>query len=241
MNNFKIGDVVKHRQYGVGVIKRDIGFGYAVEFIKGSRMMHDCGGLCEKNHGYYIYKDDIVLNIELIVGYEKAYRINTTNNTKIPQIITEVAINGNSARTVCDESEFNEKTGILIACAKTTIDEPANKLLYDIALETWDNPFSIVIIKKLADLACGGSFEKLYHKWQKDKEFHNNKLRICHVCGKKFDTEEEARNHECWHVENKKRKHEKYIIRKEAKKRIAELEKESKINDMIKEMTDDEV
>ena len=73
------------------------------------------------------------------------------------------------------------------------------------------------VLEAIAQLACGGNFDKEYDKavkWNKLIELHD---RTCTYCGKVFDTIAEREEHEAWHVERRKARHERYLLRKRAK------------------------
>ncbi len=70
--------------------------------------------------------------------------------------------------------------------------------------------------------AIYGSFETEYQKYKKKEAQLDKKLRICTVCGKLYDTQEEARNCEKAHKERKEADAKAWIIRKEAIRRLKE-------------------
>ena len=70
--------------------------------------------------------------------------------------------------------------------------------------------------------AIYGSFETEYQKCKKKEAQKDKKLRICTICGKLYDTQEEARNCEKAHKERKEADNAKWIIRKEAIRRLKE-------------------
>lgn len=173
----------------------------------------------------------------MVVDIIDEFEINKTNNTKVKYIRTKVKTALGKASVRCRESEYEKMTGVYIACAKITASksEEAN-LMYEIAMKMWDSDMGMKILDTLADRACDGDFGKMYKKFIKEENHLNKKLCTCHVCGTTFETSEQAREHEKWHNENKKRKHEAYLIRKEAKKRIADAERESKIESLMADM-----
>lgn len=116
------------------------------------------------------------------------YRIDKSNNTRIPTITTEVLVNGKdyqySGSATCDKTDFDEREGVLNA---------------------------------IANAVCCGNFDREFNKVMKNKAFANKKSRTCTYCGQLFDTVAEKEAHEAWHVERRKARHERYLLRKRAK------------------------
>ena len=79
--------------------------------------------------------------------------------------------------------------------------------------------------------AIYGSFETEYQKYCKQRNKEDKKLRICTVCGKLYDTQEEAKSCEKAHKERKEADNAKWIIRKEAIRRLKEQIYEDAVND----------
>lgn len=91
--------------------------------------------------------------------------------------------------------------------------------------------------------AIYGSFETEYQKYCKQRNKEDKKLRICTVCGKLYDTQEEARNCEKAHKERKEADNAKWIIRKEAIRRLKEQTYENSVQsemDRLKNKPKDE-
>lgn len=66
--NFRIGDKVNHKVYGVGEVKY-IRYGkhYAVEFEEENDIFHTCSGFCKNLHGYWCLKRELELSeLELL-------------------------------------------------------------------------------------------------------------------------------------------------------------------------------
>ena len=155
---------------------------------------------------------------------------NKTTELTIPTITTKVYTVNGTASTTCDESEFDERTGCLVACAKVIASksEEAN-LMYQMAMKTWEYKMSTTILETLADRAVGGNFNQEYKKWKKNFAQIDKKQRTCKICGKLFETKEEARECEKAHRQRKVDKLNKYLERKEAMRVARErLEKERK-------------
>lgn len=155
---------------------------------------------------------------------------NKTTKLTIPTITTKAYTINGTASTTCDESEFDERTGCLVACAKVIASksEEAN-LMYQMAMKTWEYKMSTTILETLADRAVGGNFNQEYKKWKKKVAQTDKKQRTCKICGKLFETKEEARECEKAHRQRKVDKLNKYLERKEAMRIAKErLEKERK-------------
>lgn len=133
----------------------------------------------------------------------EGYRIDKSNNTKIPTMTTEVLVNGKdyqySGSATCDKTDYEEREGVLNA---------------------------------IANAVCGGNFDREFNKVMKNKAFADKKSRTCTYCGQVFDTVEEKQEHEAWHVECKKARRERYLLRKRAK----EIAFEEQAQKMAKEM-----
>lgn len=135
----------------------------------------------------------------------EGYRIDKSNNTKIPTMTTEVLVNGKdyqySGSATCDKTNFDEREGVLNA---------------------------------IANAICCGNFDREFNKAMKNKAFANKKSRTCTYCGQVFNTVEEKQEHEAWHVERKKARRERYLLRKRAK----EIAFEEQAQKMAKEMVE---
>lgn len=166
--------------------------------------------------------------------------INKTNGEKIPMKRTVAYIGSNTdvkADTSCPVVEYDERIGCLIAAAKISAKKSSEaKMMYNIARNTWGTELSWAILFELADSAFNGNFERAYKKFHNDNVKFEKKRLTCSFCGKVFETVEEKRKHENEHIQRKKDKREKYLIRKEAKRRLAEAEREGKIEQTMKEL-----
>ena len=89
------------------------------------------------------------------------------------------------------------------------------------------------VLEALANLACRGDFDKQYRKAVKIRKRVDEARRTCVYCGKVFDSVEERKDHEAWHVERRKARHERYKLRKRAK----EIAFEEAAQKLAKEMT----
>jgi hypothetical protein len=136
----------------------------------------------------------------------EGYRMDKSNNTKIPTVTTEVVYKdkdgcatGGSA--TCDKADYDERQGV---------------------------------IEALANMCCDGNFDREYNKvikWNKKQDLRN---RTCRYCGQVFDTYQERIKHMDWHVERKKARRERYLLRKRAKE-IAFEEQAQKLAKEMKE------
>ena len=124
-------------------------------------------------------------------------RINKTNNTKYDVITTEVTVgNIHNIVTLSVNDENDTKMAVMYAICNAVV---------------------------------GGNFDIAYEKYLKEKEAKENPIsaRTCSYCGMIFNTIQEKEEHEkLEHIEKRKARHERYLIRKEAKRRLAEIEQE---------------
>ena len=136
----------------------------------------------------------------------EGYRIDKSNNTRIPTMTTEVLINGKdyqySGFATCDKTDYEEREGVLNA---------------------------------IANAVCGGNFDREFNKVMKNKAFANKKSRTCTYCGQVFDTVEEKQAEEAWHVECKKARRERYLLRKRAKEIAFEEQAQKLAKEIIAE------
>lgn len=136
----------------------------------------------------------------------EGYRMDKSNNTKIPTITTEVLVNGvdyqYSGSATCDKADYSERDGILNA---------------------------------IANAVCCGNFDREFNKVIKNRAFADKKARTCTYCGKVFDTVEEKQAHEAWHVERKKARRERYLLRKRAKEIAFEEQAQKMAKEIIAE------
>lgn len=88
------------------------------------------------------------------------------------------------------------------------------------------------VLEGIAQLYCKGRFDKEYEAAVKLNKRNDKVNRTCVYCRKIFDTAEERVEHEKWHVERKKARRERYLLRKRAK----EIAFEEQAQKMAKEM-----
>ena len=91
------------------------------------------------------------------------------------------------------------------------------------------------VLEALANMYCDGDFDKVYNKAVKRNEFADKKKRTCTYCGQLFDTVEEKQAHEAWHVERKKARRERYLLRKRAKEIAFEEQAQKMAKEIISE------
>lgn len=118
---------------------------------------------------------------------EEGYRIDKTCNKQIPTIKTTVS-----------SITYPWKDGVA-TCDKADYEERQG------------------VLEALANLFCNGNFDREFAKAVKGRKAADKKARTCSFCGKVFDTIEERAEHEAWHVERKKARQERYLLRKRAK------------------------
>ena len=91
------------------------------------------------------------------------------------------------------------------------------------------------VLEALANAVCGGEFEKRYSKAVKANKDADLIMRTCTYCGKVCDTSEEKIEHEKWHVERKKARRERYLLRKRAKEIAFEEQAQKMAKEIIAE------
>lgn len=161
---------------------------------------------------------------------------------KIGTISTTVRTELGQATTTCDKSNYYDiYTGALVAAAKITAHKSEEAmLLFKTAIDMWGNEMCTSILKALANRAfINDKFDWAYKRWRKavayEERQNDIKARTCAVCGKVFDTVEDARAHEKWHDDCRTYK----IERREAKRRLAEAEREGRISDIMTELLEE--
>jgi len=142
-------------------------------------------------------------NLKFTFYTEEGYRIDKSNNSKVETITTFVKING-----------FDNTYLGMATCDKVDYSEREG------------------VINALANAMCNGNFDREFNKAVKANELADKKKRTCTYCGKVFDTVEEREAEEAWHVERKKARRERYLLRKRAK----EIAFEEQAQKMAKEM-----
>lgn len=91
------------------------------------------------------------------------------------------------------------------------------------------------VLEAVANMTFG-NFDREYQRYKNQQKKIYESLCKCETCGKIHKTPEAARECEKAHIERKKAKHERYLIRKEAKQRLANAEREGEIERIMKEI-----
>lgn len=224
MAKFKVGDCVIGNEEAKRYNITDTGWiGYVVAVHKNGeiRVKRKSGVMTYnvKSSCFDLYEDSVphtiptISDIKVINEERNEYTIvNGKRNKSTKAIVPTTSVvvtlsDGRTGTATCDTSEFDIRTGALTA---------------------------------IANIVFNGKFETAYEKYNKKQEKLAKEIdrieRTCAVCGKTYDTAEEARACEKAHTDRKKQKHENYLIRKEAKRRIAEAEREGRIKEVMAEL-----
>lgn len=224
MAKFKVGDMVVGNENAEKYSITDTGWIGIVVAVhkngeirvkrKGGVMTYDVESSC-----FDLYETSsphttlTISGIEVINGERNEYATVNGKRDKATKVavptasVTITLSDGKTGTATCDTPNFDIRTGVLTAIANIVFD---------------------------------GKFETAYEKYNKRQEKltkeANHIERTCSVCGKTYDTDEEARACEKAHADRKKQKHENYLIRKEAKRRIAEAEREGRIKEVMAEL-----
>ena len=91
------------------------------------------------------------------------------------------------------------------------------------------------VLEALANAICGGNFYKAYAEAVKLNRCEDELSRTCIYCGKVLNTVEEKQEHEAWHVERRKARHERYLLRKRAKEIAFEEQAQKMAKEIIAE------
>lgn len=73
------------------------------------------------------------------------------------------------------------------------------------------------VLEAIANAVCGGHFDTAYRAAIKRKKFDDEVERTCSFCGKTLDAVAEREEHEKWHIERKKARHERYLLNRRAR------------------------
>ena len=134
---------------------------------------------------------------EIFVNQTTEKRVNKTNNTKYDVITTEVTVGNINGKVTLSAHDKNDT--------------------------------KMAIMYAICNAVVGGNFDTAYDRYLKHKREEENPIadRTCSYCGMIFNTIQEKEEHEkLEHIEKRKARHERYLIRKEAKRRLAEMEQE---------------
>lgn len=168
-----------------------------------------------------------------------------TREVKIPTITTTAKTINGTGSTTCDEEDFNERTGCLVASAKIIANKSEEtNLMYQIAIKSWGESICTTILETLANRAVNGDFNTTYKKWKKVVADYDKKRRTCEICHKVYDTANEARECEKAHRQRKVDKLNKYLERKHAmrmaKERLEKERKEQLVKDAMDKLTSED-
>lgn len=168
-----------------------------------------------------------------------------TREVKIPTITTTAKTINGTGSTTCDEEDFNERTGCLVASANIIASKSEEAfMMYQIAIKSWDESICTTILETLANRAVGGDFNTTYKKWKKVVADYDKEQRTCKVCHKVYDTVNEARECEKAHRQRKVDKLNKYLERKHAmrtaKERLEKERKEQLVKDAMDKLTSED-
>ena len=134
---------------------------------------------------------------KIFVNQTTEKRVNKTNNTKYDVITTEVTVGNINGKVTLSAHDKNDT--------------------------------KMAIMYAICNAVVGGNFDTAYDRYLKHKQEEENPIvdRTCSYCGMIFNTIQEREEHEkLEHIEKRKARHERYLIRKEAKRRLAEMEQE---------------
>lgn len=193
--------------------------------------------------------NDFIVKTETIERWVKATTIGATpvqdengktKGYKKPFVVTTVTTGKGEATVEHSPSNSNEKDAIMYALAKIiSKKDDTTKMLYELANSCVVGSAQIYTI--LANHAVrNGDFNKAYEKYKAIKEYNYAIDCRCKTCGKQFSSPEEAREHERWHALNRKAKHERYLIRREAREKIAEAQHNEAVAAEIKKLIEAE-
>ena len=134
---------------------------------------------------------------KIVVNQTTEKRVNKTNNTKYDVITTEVTVGDLKGKVTLSVHDKNDT--------------------------------KMAIMYAICNAVVGGNFDTAYDRYLKHKQEEENPIadRTCSYCGMIFNTIQEKEEHEkLEHIEKRKARHERYLVRKEAKRRLAEMEQE---------------
>lgn len=126
-----------------------------------------------------------------------------------------------------------KRNGLIPTMTTTVVDASGKKAT--VTCDKADYSERQGVLEAIVQMACGGNFDKEYDKAVKKNKLIELHDRTCTYCGKVFDTVEELKAHEAWHVERKKARRERYLLRKRAKEIAFEEQAQKLAKEMIKE------
>ena len=61
-SDFRVGDIVRHGDYGMGIVKKPEDTGtMGIEWVESCAYFHNLSGFAHKMHGWWVMVDDLVL------------------------------------------------------------------------------------------------------------------------------------------------------------------------------------
>lgn len=180
--------------------------------------------------------------LELVCSEEKAKEIAERLNKELARHFNAFSNDGISAKN----GGKNSMKFTFYVTEGTRVDKTCNKLIptmttfvtidrYHIGKATCDKADYDErqgCLEAVANAFLDDNFDREFNRAVKANEFADKKKRTCTYCGQVFDTVEEKQAHEAWHVERKKARRERYLLRKRAK----EIAFEEQAQKMAKEM-----
>lgn len=233
MTEFKVGDRVQNISNAT-IPKGDCGTVVAIdhhigvewdEFDKGHGFdRHD--GVCIKKskHGWWVKAEDVepicAPEINIKIENDSPFEV-TKENKEMPRF----------------EFKTEERTRIDKTCngtipmvtTKVTINGRTGEATCDKAEYNERQG----VLEALANAVCGDNFYKVYAEAVRQNKIADKKSRTCTYCHKVFDTVEEKENHESWHIECKKARRGRYLLRKRAKEIAFEEQAQAMAKDML--------
>jgi hypothetical protein len=260
MTEFKIGDRVKNISNDT-IPKDECGTVVAIdtyigvewdEFNKGhSFEAYDDVYIKKSDHGWWVKADDIkpvcVPEISIKIEKDSPYEICQSVISALETQGVGITFKNDSTLEFAKEYkkmprfEFKteERTRIDKTCngtipivtTRVTINGRTGEATCDKA--EYDERQGV--LEALANAICNDSFYKVYAEAVRQNKIADKKSRTCTYCHKVFDTVEEKEKHEAWHVECKKARRERYLLRKRAKEIAFEEQAQKMAKEMIKE------
>jgi len=128
---------------------------------------------------------------------------------------------------------YSNTNGLIPTMTTTVVDASGKKAT--VTCDKADYSERQGVLEAIAQMACGGNFDKEYDKAVKKNKLIELHDRTCIYCGKVFDTVEELKAHEAWHVECKKARRKRYLLRKRAKEIAFEEQAQKMAREIIAE------
>lgn len=260
MTEFKVGDRVQNisdRDVPKGdcgtvvcVCGDDIGIEWD-KFDEGHNFMTQPDvHITKPNHGYYVLSHKLKLlnapEISIKIEKDSPYEIYQSVISALENHGVGLALNGNTLEVTKEIKNMRFKTEEGFRIDKTCNKQiPTIKTTVSMLSYPWHDGVATCdkadyserqgVIEALANLFCDGNFDREFNKAVKANVLADKKARTCSFCGKVFDTVEKKAEHEAWHIERKKARRERYLLRKRAKEIAFEEAAQKMAKDMLKE------